>query len=178
MRFAFAFALACLAAGCRVAQPSGAGTQPASTEPQPAGAETQPPADSIVLERTRCYGTCPAYRLSLARSGAIRFRSLNPGDSARVAADMLPPGAFTRLEKQAAELGFDALPDRIAQSRLCGGFATDHPSAIVTLFRGARAKRVDDYLGCRPGPEALRSFEEAIDSTARSDRWVHEVGFP
>jgi hypothetical protein len=175
MRFALVLALACLAAGCRTAQPSGAGPQPPSTGTQPSSSEAQPPADSIVLERTRCYGTCPAYRLSLARSGAVRFRSLDPGDSARVAADTLPPGAFERLEKQAAQIGFDALPDRIMASRLCGGFATDHPGANVTIFRGACAKRVEDYLGCRPGPEELRHFEEAIDSAAGSDRWVRNA---
>jgi len=46
----------------------------------------------------------------------VRFRSLNPGDSARTASDTLPPGSFERLARQAAELGFDALPDQIAGS--------------------------------------------------------------
>lgn len=111
------------------------------------------------------------------RSGAVHFHSLNPGDSARTAADMLPPGAFDRLVRQAEELGFDALPDRIAGSPLCGTLATDHASGIVTLFRGARAKRVEDYQGCYPGPAALRRFELAIDSTAASGRWVRDAGF-
>ena len=128
-----------------------------------------------MLERTRCFGICPAYRLSLARSGAVHFRSFNPGDSAHTASDTLPRGAFERLEAQAAELGFDALPDDIRASRLCGMAATDHPSAIVTLFRGARAKRVEDYHGCYPGPAALRRFELAIDSIAASERWVRDA---
>ena len=160
MRLTLVLALACLAAGCR---------------PRPPVPATPPAPDSIVLERTRCFGICPAYRLSLARSGAVRFRSLNPGDSTRTASDTLPRGAFERLARQAAELGFDALPDRIAGSELCGTMATDHPSAIVTLFRGARAKRVEDYHGCYPGPAALRRFELAVDSTARSERWVRDA---
>src|SRR5712671_6957629 len=40
-------------------------------------------ADSIVLERSACYGTCPAYRLRLSNTGEIRFESRNPGDEGR-----------------------------------------------------------------------------------------------
>src|ERR687888_360851 len=41
--------------------------------------------DSIVLERTACFGTCPAYRLRISAAGAVHFTSRNFGDSGRVA---------------------------------------------------------------------------------------------
>lgn len=153
-----AVALACLAAGCR---PAG-----------PAGAPTTPSPDSIVLERTQCFGTCPAYRLSITRAGAVHFQSRNPGDSARVATGSAAPGGFQALVERAASIGFDSLPDRIEGSRYCPDAATDHPSAGVEIFRGAAVKRVADYLGCREGLESLRRFENAIDSVAGSQRWV------
>jgi len=138
-------------------------------------------ADSIVLERTLCYGTCPAYRLRLAASGHVRFESRNPGESGRVASDRVTPEAVRDLIVRAEQLGFDTLPEVIAyDKRFCPNVATDHPTATVTLFRRTGSKRVEDYLGCFLRSdhsvvsvvERLRLFETAIDSTARSARWV------
>ena len=139
------------------------------------------PVDSIVLERTLCYGTCPAYRLRLAGSGHVVFESRNPGDSGRVASDRVTPDAVRGLVAQASAFGFDSLPDVIARERrFCMDQATDHPTATITLFREAGAKRVEDYHCCFNRSDhsvtnviaRLRQFEAAIDSTARSTRWV------
>src|ERR1700741_3638408 len=144
MRIALALLLACLAAGCRPAR-SGSG-----------GGGMPPVPDSIALERTLCFGLCPAYRISVTAAGAVHFRSLNPGDSARVATGRTDPGGFQSLADQAERIGFDRLPDSIEDSRFCQQRSTDHPTATVTLHRGAAAKRVVDYLGCADGPEELR----------------------
>ena len=128
--------------------------------------------DSLVLERTRCFGSCPAYRLSIASTGAVRFRSRNPGDTARTASDSVDPAAFRLLMDEAARIGFRALPDEIAESRLCGRMASDASSVIVTLFGAEGNKRVDDYRGCHGGPRPLRDFQDRIDSVAGSRRWT------
>lgn len=156
------FALACLAAGCDPARTTASVEQP----------------DSIVLERTQCLGDCPAYRLSLALSGAVHFLSLDPDDSGRTAMDVLKKGAFERLARQAEDLKFDLLPESMIGTPYCSARATHEASAIVTIFRGASAKRVDDYQGCYPGPFELRRLELAIDSTAASERWILAVRTP
>jgi hypothetical protein len=137
--------------------------------------------DSIVLERTLCYGTCPAYRLSLTRHGIVSFESRNPGDTARRGRDTVSAGTFALLAATADSLSFASLPDTVANSRaLCPDKATDHPTATVTIFRGAQTKHVVDYRGCfaasdhTPVPVVgrLRRFEARIDSLAGSRRWV------
>jgi uncharacterized protein DUF6438 len=142
-----------------------------TSSPSPApGGEVE--VDSIVLERTFCFGTCPAYRLSLTRAGAVHFRSRNPGDST-AATDRVDPAQVAALAREAERIGFWSLPEVIrTDPRLCGAMATDHPGAIVTLYAAARTKRVDDYHGCRDVPPALRRFEARIDSVASSERWV------
>ena len=138
-------------------------------------------ADSIVLERTLCYGTCPAYRLSITRNGYVSFESRNPDDAGRAAKDNVPGQPLALLVAGADALGFSALPDTIAaSSALCPDWATDHPTVIVTLFRGFLRKRVVDYHGCFLRSDhtpvsvvgRLREFEVRIDSVARSARWV------
>ena len=139
------------------------------------------PADSLILERTLCYGTCPAYRLSLARDGHVTFQSRNPGDESRQASDTTSARALSILTAMADSLGFATLPDTIASSpALCPDHATDHPTATVTIFRGAGSKHVVDYLGCFarfdhstvPVVGRLRMLEASIDSLAGSKRWV------
>src|SRR4051812_4273747 len=94
--------------------------------------------------------------------------------------DRATPEAVRGLLAQATALGFDSLPEVVANDKqLCADQATDHLTVTVTLFRPAGTKRVEDYLGCRATSEdstsvivRLRSFENAIDSTAGASRWV------
>ena len=144
-----------------------------------------PPADSIVLERSTCFGTCPAYRLRLSDSGEIRFESRNPGDESRRVADTVAAATFPALISRARSIGFFDLPSTIADdSVLCRNRATDHPTAIVTIFTKAQTKQVEDYRGCfetvehevLPPIARLRSFEVEIDSILGSSRWVRPAG--
>lgn len=142
---------------------------------------SRPLGDSIVLERTACYGSCPAYRLRLSNGGEIRFESRNQGDAGRSAVDTVPAGLLLRLVSRANTIGFFELPPKISgDSHLCPTFATDAPTVVVTVFGRKGTKRVEDYLGCRDRPESplvvqvvrLRAFEAEIDSVLRSSRWV------
>ena len=136
-----------------------------------------------MLERTLCYGTCPAYRLRLSSTGRAQFRSRNPNDLGRVHSDTLPSGGFYFLMEMAEQIGFFELPDRIdgADSTWCPDHATDHPTYIGTIYSGSWRKRVVYYTGCYTGVGEhtvaeslgrLRQFFSAIDSVAGSDRWV------
>jgi hypothetical protein len=138
-------------------------------------------ADSIVLERSMCYGTCPAYRLRLSDSGEVRFESRNPGDEGRRITDTIAASTFPALISRARSVGFFDLPSKIAgDSVLCHNFATDHATVVVTVFTKAQTKRVEDYHGCfetvehetLPAITRLRAFEVEIDSALGSSRWV------
>lgn len=140
----------------------------------------QASADSLVLERTECFGTCPAYRLAITRSGAVHFESRNPGDST-VAKDQMSSSVLIKILERASSIGFEKYPPRIAADRrLCEDRATDHPTAIVTIFAPKRVDRVEDYWGCMHAADhslnepltALRTFEASIDRAVGSARWV------
>lgn len=138
-------------------------------------------ADSLVLERSLCFGTCPAYRLRISGDGAVAFLSRNPGDTSGVRTDSIEPSAVERLLREAERIGFDSLPAVIADdSTLCPLRATDHPTTTVAIFRGDSAHTVVDYHGCYathdlgivPQLGELRRLEVEIDSVTRSSRWV------
>jgi hypothetical protein len=140
-----------------------------------------PAADSIVLERSRCFGTCPAYRLRLSGAGEVRFESRNPGDESRTAVDTVTATMLPTLVSKARSIGFFELPSKIqGDSVLCLTAHTDAPTAIVTIFSKDGMKPVEDYHGCvggvdhkiPPQLERLHAFENEIDSVLKSSRWV------
>jgi len=141
-------------------------------------------ADSIVLERTTCFGICPAYRLSIARSGRVILTPLpgSRGMRAMVAGtDSLPPRVFTRLLSLADSAGFFALPDStLGHPALCTRVHTDAPSIIVSVYAAATGlKRVNHYMGCEGGGDStsaarlrrLEAFAAEIDREAGTSRW-------
>jgi hypothetical protein len=142
-----------------------------------------------VLERTVCFGSCPAYRLSLTAGGRVSFLSLNPGHSGKSAADTISREKFDNLVSRAHSIGFFTLPDTIANDQvLCPLRATDHPAATLTVFRSAHVKRVVDYHGCYTGAEPpfnrvaavsqLHLLEAQVDSAAGAERWITPIPLP
>lgn len=141
-------------------------------------------ADSIVLERTRCFGLCPAYRLSLHADGRAVFRQTGDVGAAVDDPNALSPAQFSWLIDRATQIGFASLPSVImSDSSLCPARATDHPTATVAIFAADSMRRVVDYLGCytdtgrsvAPTVAGLRHFERQIDSVSRSDRWIRRA---
>jgi hypothetical protein len=139
-----------------------------------ASASADAPADSLLLERIAGFTRRPGYRVSVARSGHVAFAWLAPGDSARPAADWIPPVRAAELLVAGAAAGVGTLPENIREHPdLCGPMATDHGTAVVTLFYPAgRRARVSDYLGCRDAVPQLRAYEARVDSVAGTARWT------
>ena len=149
-----------------------------ATRTEPSGGDTL--GDSIALERTRCFGSCPTYRVRLARDGSVHFESRNPQDSGRVAEDRVPPDAVLRLLQDVAALHLDSLPaELMGVTPYCPLVRTDSPHAIITWYRAQGVQRVNDYHGCtverdqsgRQVLRRLRAFEQAVDSVAGVSRW-------
>jgi hypothetical protein len=131
-------------------------------------------ADSLVLERIAGFTRTPGYRVSVARTGRVAFAWLAPGDSARPATDSIAPPRAVELLAAAPAAGVGTLPENIREHPdLCGPMATDHGTAVVTIFYPGRGlARVSDYLGCRDAVPALRAFEARVDSVAGTARWT------
>ena len=134
--------------------------------------------DSVVLERTGCLGPCPVYRVVIDNSNIAHFVSLDAPDSGRAESGPALPNALQHISQLAMMIGFNALPDTIQSSPLCGPFATDLPTAITGIYGGAIMKRVVHNKGCRWAPGALTALEDSIDALAVSSRWVRSRWSP
>lgn len=177
-------ALAILLASCGSTPPDP--TQPAVPTPPPIDAATDAPVDAspdatpidatpafaglppdfaITLERTRCFGTCPSYTLTISATGDVFFSGLYPKPGC--AAQTIDVAIVTDLARRIHAMNFFTLKDRYTAD------VTDHPSARITVTSDGRRKHVDHYkadpldapdLADR---EALSELEAAIDGAAR-----------
>jgi hypothetical protein len=150
--------------------------------PRAATPAVAPPSiDSIVLERTRCYGTCPAYRLRIDRQAAVLLEPRNFGGDS-VFRETVPPPVVDSLQVLLERSGFWTLPDSMEGTALCPDRATDHPTIIISVF-GRPAKRIRYYTGCflrsdhttAPALLALRRFAAQMDSLTGAYRHIRSA---
>jgi hypothetical protein len=162
-----AAALLLAAAACQPPKPAPVTAPEGGARPAASAA-----VDSLVLMRTRCYGTCPAYRVVLRPSGEVRFQQSWP-DSLPAHRGTITPAQFSALVAGADAAGFWTLPTLMAEnSEVCGMVRTDSPTTVVGVYGAARTHVVEDYSGCSRVPTALRAWEARIDSVAGVSRWV------
>ena len=165
--------LVALALSSVVHQLAGAQQPRSTTPPSTIAPQDVENADSLVLERTGCFGTCPAYRVRITRSGAVLFRSRELSDTSRIETASIPSDSAQALFTYARLIRFTDLPGRIEDSKAyCPSRWTDHPTALLTIYGAGWSKQVVDYYGCWWAPEALRRLEDQVDKTARVGRWM------
>lgn len=131
--------------------------------PIPAG-----PLDSvqIKLQRSGCFGTCPAYSIELRGDGAATYVG---GNFVLVQGEhhfKISPETVSCLLTQFASADFWSLNDSYVAS------ITDNPYQHITLSVGGQSKTLTDYVGRAVGmPAAVTELENAIDR-AGADQWV------
>ena len=129
-----------------------------------AGAQETVPADLLItLERTECYGTCPAYSVTIDAKGNVTYRGLKLVRVGGRRSDQIPVSRVADLWAAAERIRFFELRNRYS------AMITDLPTTFVKIKGGGRSKRVEDYVA---GPDELKELQRLIDETARTKRWV------
>ena len=122
------------------------------------------PADTMIrLERTRCFGECPAYSVTIDAGGNVTF---DGKDFVRVTGRRTARVAISTVRallETARRIGFFDLHDKYR------ALITDLPTTFVTVTAAGRSKRIEDYVGA---PRALHDFEREIDEAARTQQWI------
>jgi hypothetical protein len=121
----------------------------------------------ITLTRTMCFGTCPAYTVTIAGDGTVtwtgeRFVKVQGAATAHIA-----PGKVRELFERFRKAEYFWLLDSYNSA------VTDLPSQITTIVFDGRRKSVHDYAGQMIGmPDVVSELERQIDDTANTARWI------
>lgn len=147
---------------------SGITLMPSETPPKAVAEPVLRPESQIKvsLQRTTCYGSCPAYTVTLSGQGVRyegdRFDAVTGTHDA-----LLEQGALRALAQRMLDAGWFGMEDQYRANW------TDNPTQIVTMTVNGQTKKVIDYVGIEAGmPDAVRDIEYEIDRIAGSGRWV------
>ncbi len=128
----------------------------------PALAQTS--QNAITLERTICFGSCPAYLLRIDSSGAVSFRQGPPANRHEEHTSRITAEQFQDLVAAFTAIHFFDLKDVYEPTY------EDGPSTYIGLTLDAKVKRITHANVAPPGLEEL---ERRIDRVSNVHRWLH-----
>jgi hypothetical protein len=113
--------------------------------------------ESISLQRSGCYGTCPEYSVTVHFDGKVEYNGLKnvphlgPKTSKINVADVqFLADAIDRLPLAGLRQVYRRSSDG------CVELWTDNPTTTITLHRRGESRTVEYYEGCRGAPEFQR----------------------
>jgi len=125
----------------------------------------------VTMERTPCFGTCPAYKLTVYGDGRVVYEG----------------NMFVAVEgQQTTTISQDAVQELVAALENTEFFsleddysapATDLPSTITTVTLDGQSKTINHYGVCGysdidTAPKELCDLENKIDEITNSAQWV------
>jgi hypothetical protein len=126
----------------------------------------------ITLERTECFGFCPAYKLTIIADGSVVFEGRRFVKQEGVTISSVSPERLKQLMAEFERVNFFSLEDDYSEIRL--SCPTDQPSAITSIMIKGKSKTVNHYLGCLEPkvPKGLTELENKIDEIVNTAQWL------
>ena len=120
----------------------------------------------VTLVRHTCFGTCPAYKVSVNASGRVEFHGEANVCEVRPAPIFVDASAVAQLVDGLTAVRFESMPSYTHED------VTDASSATITLRRHNTVHVVEHYHGDKAAPRLLNLIEDRIDEVSKSSRWV------
>jgi len=131
--------------------------------------------DSITLERTACFGTCPMYKVTVTSDGAVTFNGERFTKTTGIAKGKISREDFRQLVSEFEKINYFSLPDSYTPGTpVCPQRVTDMPSANTSIRLKGKTKSVAHYYGCGNSGtlEKLAALEKKIDEVTGTQKWI------
>jgi Domain of unknown function (DUF6438) len=129
---------------------------------------------TVRLERIGCYGTCPAYTLTIHGDGQVEYDGKGHVTEKGTREGRLEADTIKALVMEFARAKFFTLPEEYSKAD-CSRYCTDMATAVTELDVRGATHRVKHYYGCGGAPKELFELESAIDKSAKVERWTGDV---
>ena len=128
----------------------------------------------ITLERSICFGTCPAYKISIYGDGLVIYEGREFVKTKGDADGRITKEQVQQLVREFEKIGYFKLADEYSLDKNCPNAWTDAPTYITSLTQNEKTKRVLHYQGCAGLPvlEQLTALEDKIDEVVNTKRWI------
>jgi hypothetical protein len=130
---------------------------------------------TIQLERTGCYGTCPAYSVAIHGDGRIEYTGKSHVKETGTRAGRMTLQEIRALVSEFAKIKFWGITEDYSEAKCGGRVCTDMATAVTEIrIKGVR-HRVRHYYGCGSVPKSLFHIESEIDKSLKSEQWTGDV---
>jgi Domain of unknown function (DUF6438) len=144
------------------------------TSPTAASIEEIPRDLVIVLERGVCFGTCPAYKLTITANGSVEFEGRHFVKKKGLIRATISREQLKHLVAEFEKAKYFTLRDRyVDKEDGCAAVFTDSPTVKTSITIAGKTKSVEHYTGCQGLPvlERLTALEDKIDEVVNSPQW-------
>lgn len=124
----------------------------------------------IELQRSQCYGTCPAYEVHVDADGAVTFNGWEYTETEGGAEGQINEAKVRKLIEEFDEADFFDFEDEY-KPKTGSDCATDSSTVTTTIRINGRDKTVAHYLGC-DAPDELTHLEHEVDEILGTERWI------
>lgn len=146
-------------------------------------APTDPKQFSLEMNRTICYGTCPAFTLTVANDGKIVFFGEKFTETKGKAEGQISAEKVKQLIAEINQAKFFSFKDDYGyESKNCFDTATDNPTVTLKIKFDDTEKTIKHYHGCfvkdtfsqADGLKPLTDLENKIDEIVGTKQWIGE----
>jgi hypothetical protein len=129
----------------------------------------------ITLERTICFGSCPAYKISIFSDGLVLYEGKDFVKTKGDADGRITKEQVQELVKEFEKIDYLKLDNEYSPGKKCPEGWTDYPSAITSLTQNDKTKTVVHYHGCQGLPvlKQLTALENKIYEVVNTKRWTN-----
>lgn len=137
----------------------------------------------VTLQRSGCFGNCPAYVVTVAADGRISFTG-HAHVQTRQASGQATPAQLAAIAAALERAGLRSMRDSyVSRDDGCDTVLSDQPGISITVTDSSGSKTVDFYLGCTgAAADAVRQRIEAlarsIDRQLDTARWIGQPTAP
>jgi hypothetical protein len=128
----------------------------------------------IILERGVCYGTCPAYKVTITADGSVEFEGRYYVKKKGIIRTTISREQLKLLVAEIERAKYFTLQDRyVDKEDGCVTVLTDHPLINISITIKGKTKSIAHYHGC-DGPrvlEQLTALEDKIDEVINASQW-------
>jgi hypothetical protein len=122
---------------------------------------------TITLERTECFGTCPAYGLTIYGNGSVIYEGKRFVRVQGIMRTTISEDKIEQLISEFLNIDYFSLKNSYEERN-----ATDMPSAFTSLTIAGDKKIVRHYHGDLSAPKELTELENKIDDIVNTTQWI------
>ena len=123
--------------------------------------------DTLMLQRTVCFGNCPSYKLIIYGTGKVEYEGFKYSKIEGKVSSEIPIDSVKTLIREIEEAELFTWNNEYQRQD-----ATDLPSAWVTVTINGRTKLIKHYRGDSTAPQKLTEIERRMDEITNSEQWI------